>query len=221
MADRLKVTDLDRIKLSFGLLRASVESASAEFLEWTNGILNPAGIRMQGRPLDGSFLSTIEMLLPCVMPPTKSLFVACKDGWTAMFENGVFGTDAGRLGVLAKRMKTTTMRVVAIPEVKNSQYGATIWELYDHAGTRRSLYAMNDGGRWDFGSQGEPFAFEETGRYSVPRIRDRFSNSMLRAYLKEFDASPFCDEWFEPAHSVLVERVGGYLQEAPSSRTSH
>ncbi|WP_224372651.1 hypothetical protein [Hyalangium versicolor] len=74
----------------------------------------------------------------------------------------------------------------------------------------RTLYAMNDGGRWVFGQSGEPFPFENLERYQVRRIRDRFTFDMLKEYLLHLGLSPFQEEFYLPqgAPAWLVEKTG-------------
>lgn len=182
-----------------------------------NGILRPAGFHVQVETVAGDIYTVPSRLLPTISPPTKSLFIPCKDKWTALLENSPSGTDAGHISVPAEKLRTITMRTVVVPDsVEERQYGAVIWEFNDADGkVRRFLYAMNDGGRWEFGAQGEAFEFEQVERYSERRIAERFTARMLGDYLAEFQAFPFSDDWFLSDGLLLVERIGGYLQEMP------
>jgi hypothetical protein len=102
--------------------------------------------------------------------------------------------------------------------------GAVIWEVNDSSGAvKRFVYAMNDGGRWEFASQGDPFPFEELSRYSAPRIRDRFNLEVLGSYLAAQELYRFRDDWFANDGSTLVTRVGGHKQVSltPASNTVH
>jgi hypothetical protein len=80
-------------------------------------------------------------------------------------------------------------------------YPGTIWEVYapetlggvPPLGYRRSIAAMDDGGRWIFEERGEPYPFEQVERYSARRKRDRFTGEMLRHYLRHFGVELFTD----------------------------
>jgi len=53
-------------------------------------------------------------------------------------------------------------------------------------GVRRSIAALDDGGRWVFEESGERFPFEEVEHYTSRRKRDRFTREMLARYLHHF-----------------------------------
>jgi hypothetical protein len=95
---------------------------------------------------------------------------------------------ARRLGVLA-------MRICSTPA--SEMYPATIWEVYapphlggGALGYRRTVCAMNDGGRWVFEESGEPYPFEDLDKYELPRKRDRFTREMLIHYLERTRIGP-------------------------------
>jgi hypothetical protein len=141
-------------------------------------------------------------LLPLANSKMRRLFVATRSDWVACFQNGIQGSDpspamcylATRMGVLAMRVCSTT---------DTAKYPAVIWEVYapeslggkPPLGYRRSIAAMNDGGRWIFEESGERFPFEQVGRYEERRKRDRFTREMLRDYLREFGIEMFSDEF--------------------------
>lgn len=209
---RPDVENLAYARRSFGLLQASAVEAAACFCEWLNEILAPVA-RMESRPVQGDVCTVLRTLLPIVAPLTRSLFVPCEEQWIILFENSRLGTDTGHIRVLGERLQTTAMRVVAIPHTyPHGDYGAVIWEIYDRDGSvRRSIYAMNDGGSWDFYSAGNAFGFEDVKRYSKKRVRDRFTIDMLETYLASMNLFPFDDSWLAPEQSLLVERIGGYI----------
>ena len=93
------------------------------------------------------------------------------------------------------------MRVCSTPDT--AKYPAVIWEVYAPESLggkpplsyRRSIAAINDGGRWIFDESGERFPFEQVGRYEERRKRDRFTREMLRDYLREFGIELLSDEF--------------------------
>jgi hypothetical protein len=93
------------------------------------------------------------------------------------------------------------MRVCITPA--GATWPAVIWEVYDTAenggdadGYRRSIAASNDGGRWVFETSGAPFPFEDQGRYTARRKRDRFPPDLLRDYLRQMGIPPITDDRF-------------------------
>lgn len=82
----------------------------------------------------------------------------------------------------------------------NVRYQGVILAVYDtklagadQYGYRRSIAAMNDGGRWIFEQSGQPFLFEDISSYNAHRKRDRFTKEMLAAYLDGLGAKPLTD----------------------------
>lgn len=61
-------------------------------------------------------------------------------------------------------------------------------------GYLRSIAAANDGGRWVFETSGDPFPFEELGRYKARRKRDRFPPQLLWQYLQEMGVPRLSDD---------------------------
>ncbi len=90
------------------------------------------------------------------------------------------------------------MRVCATPD--DDLYPAVMWEVWapkrmggNEWGYRRSVAVSNNGGKWVFEESGEPYPFEERGRYATSRKRDRFTRDMLRRYLAASALDPFVE----------------------------
>jgi hypothetical protein len=95
------------------------------------------------------------------------------------------------------------------------RYGIVALEVYgprqtDWLNYVRTLYAMNDGGRWVFGQSGEPFPFEKQEQYQSRRVKDRFTFGMLKEYLHHLGLSPFDEDFYLPsgAPAWKVEKTG-------------
>jgi hypothetical protein len=93
-----------------------------------------------------------------------------------------------------------------------------ILEVYDTAdaggdayGYRRSIAAVNDGGRWVFHQSGTPYAFEDISRYDERRKRDRFTSDMIAAYLRNLGIPELQDETLQPNG-----RCRGFLLARPT-----
>ena len=113
------------------------------------------------------------------------------------------------------------MRVGAVPHTlrgDKGRYGGVSLEVYgpQNVGLRnilRTLYAVNDGGRWVFGQSGTPFPFEKLEQYQAKRVRDRFTFDMLKEILHHLGLSPFEEDFYLPggAPAWLTERRGPVL----------
>ena len=73
----------------------------------------------------------------------------------------------------------------------------------------RTVSLVNDDG-WSFDQSGEPFAFEETGRYAARKVRERFTFAMLKQYLAHLGLNPFQENFYLPpgATAVLMQLHG-------------
>lgn len=193
------------ITSTIGFLELPATEAAAAFLDWHRAIHEPLGRRLSERRVSGGLEPVLLSLLPLVsVLRTRHLFVPTASPWCAFFDNGHQGTDAfAPMSYLAERLGCRGMRVTAVPdtiegEVKGARgdYGAVVLEVYGPERTHflnslRSISAVHDGDRWDFGTGGTPFPFEETERYAARRVRDRFTFDMLERYLRHLGLAPF------------------------------
>jgi hypothetical protein len=180
----------------FGLIRAPLERVLAELQSWHSSI----GIEYSRSEITSSLGDAFESLLPLAHSKMRRLFVATRSDWVACFQNGIQGSDPQpAMCYLAKCMGVLAMRVCCTADT--AKYPAVIWEVYapeslggkPPLGYRRSIAAMNDGGRWIFEESGERFPFEQVSRYGERRKRDRFTREMLHDYLREFGIELFSD----------------------------
>jgi len=177
-------------------------------------VMSPTVLRP--RTVKGELGDMLSSLLPLTSVLVRRyLLVATRSRWTAYFDNGWRGTDA-RLPVsgVALRSKCMGMRAVANPAAWDGQkrpvrWPSVMWEVYgpepnpilNHV---RTLVAANDGGRWKFTQNGEPFPFEDLARYESPRVADRFPAVLLLSYLQNFDIELF-DASFYCGPGVLLD----------------
>jgi hypothetical protein len=183
----------------FGLIQAPLERVLAEFLAWNSSF----GTEYARIEITSSLADAFESLLPLANSKMRRLFVATQSDWVACFQNGIQGSDPmPAMSQLSKRMQVLLMRVCTTPTADHL-YPATTWELYappalgghPQHGYRRSLAAAKDG-CWEWVNAGEPFPFEQTDCYALPRKRDRFTAEMLRDYLTQFGIRLFDDDFF-------------------------
>ncbi len=182
----------------FGLIRAPFDRVLAELQNWHSSI----GMEYSRTEITSSLGDAFESLLPLASSKMRRLFVATRSDWVACFQNGIQGSDPfPAMSYLATRIGVLAMRVCSTAD--KAKYPAVIWEVYapeslggkPPLGYRRSIAAMNDGGRWIFEESGERFSFEQVERYEEGRKPDRFTREMLRDYLREFGIELFSDEF--------------------------
>jgi hypothetical protein len=192
------LTKWNPVAYDFGLIRAPLDRIVAELQSWHSSI----GIEYSRTETASSLGDAFASLLPLAHSKMRRLFVATRSDWVACFQNGIQGSDpAPAMSFLAKRMDVLAMRACCTADT--AKYPALVWEVYapeslggkPPLGYRRSIAAMNDGGRWTFEESGERFPFEQIARYEEPRKRDRFTREMLRDYLREFGIELFSDDF--------------------------
>jgi hypothetical protein len=186
----------------YGLIKAPLKDVVEALREW-HSLPDCQETKYEASKITNSLDAAFTSLLPLAHSKMRRLFVTTKSEWVACFQNGTDGSDPQpAMCFMAKKFGWLAMRVCSTPP--DAMWPAAIWEVYAPTsmgggkyGSRRSVYASNDGGRWVFGANGEPFPFENTAAYQNKRIRDRFNREMLDSYLKEFGIRAFDDDFFE------------------------
>jgi len=212
------------ITSEFGFLKCDVETAASAFYKWQTVIRLSRGQSLEMTEItSGSLEDILYQLLPLTSGMrTRFLFIPTRSQWTVYFDNEWSGSDPSSVvSYLAEEIDCLGVRVVWVPNTfkggKKGRLGAVIFEVYDKPNPilniRRSIYLVNEGNwsnKWDFGTSGEPFAFEQTERYKARRKTDRFTPEMLDAYLKELGIDAFSEDFYyatkeKPAKLVSVK----------------
>jgi len=207
---------------TMGFLELGAEQAAQAFATWQRGLLTSRGSTIEVLPVSGTLEQVLSRLLPLSGGETqRRLFIPTRSAWTAYVENGWTGTDAASaMSVMARRLSIRGLRVVAVPHTLRKdgggRYGAVMLDVFgpEQLGKIhnyvRALGASNDGGRWVFDQEGEPFAFEQVEKYQERRVRDRFTFEMLKDYLRHLGLSPFDEDFYLPPGSCawLIQKTG-------------
>jgi hypothetical protein len=184
----------------FGLVKSEIEIVTATWLK----MYADGGVPDETISVSGSLNDCLGKLEPLSYPPTKELFLSTTFGWTAFFRNSPRGSDPFLpMSKLSRALGVTALRACVTPA--SALYQGVILEVYDRPeaggdqyGYRRSIAALNDGGRWTFTQSGTPFAFEDTTQYDARRKRDRFTSDMLFSYLESLGIPHLSDETLQP-----------------------
>lgn len=199
------------VTYDYGLIRSDIESV----VHGRQKAYSDAGLQITVTTLDTPLADCLSALEPLSPAPTKELYLATTFGWTAFFANGCRGSDPSLpMRQLAEALGTMAVRACAKREI--ARFLGIILEVYDSEGGdadaygyRRTIAAMNDGGRWVFEQSGIPFPFEDMSQYDAPRFRDRFTKAMLAAYLEGLGAQPLMDDTLNfsgACRGILLER---------------
>ena len=201
----------------FGLIKGGCEMVSQGFLDWQMTFLPEYGMRLTEEPIAGTISDALCKLLPRTAPiVTRYLFWPLNEEWTLYFDNGRLGTDASPPSVLASRLHTDGIRISLTDHAVDRsskqvlQYGATIFEYFENATARRSVFVANDGGKWVFSQEGTAFPFEDESSYRARLVRDRFPKTLLLQYLQKLGVSLDGTETstLEPGPGRLIVKAG-------------
>ncbi|MFL5346800.1 MAG: hypothetical protein ACJ8AT_18620 [Hyalangium sp.] len=207
-----------------GFLELGAEQAAQAFATWQEGLMTPRGISVEVLPISGSLEQVLSSLLPLTSGETqRELFIPTRSVWTAYVENGWTGTDAASpLRAMARRLSIRCLRVVAVPHTlrkdQGGRYGGVMLDVFgpEQPGKShnyvRAIEVANDGGRWVFEQEGEPFPFEQVEQYQARRVRDRFTFEMLKDYLRHLGLAPFDEDFYMPpgTRAWLVQKTGPF-----------
>jgi hypothetical protein len=167
---------------------------------------------------DATAADALHYLAVRTFPATRLVMVDLGD-WTAALTNSRNGSDFNDHQYWAGRtVSERTIRVVdrearwwrrgARRERLN--WEARIFEL--HAAddsTIRAVTCMDDGGRWDFFTVGDPLPIEASFAYDAPKKRDRFTSSNLHELLEAVGPGPLTQERFfrTPRFALLADCI--------------
>lgn len=188
----------------FGLIEADPNKVADEMQKWWKEI----GYRLRVKRKQAGLEELLCQLEPLNHVLNKTLLVASKYKWTAVYRNGFNGSDPSSImSVLSKRMQVRAMRVCSTPS--NAVFPATAWVVYDprnnkdpYGVCRRAIAAINDGGRWVFEQFGQPFEFENTAAFTARRKKDRFTHEILMQNLSHFGVHDLGDALFQRTSSL-------------------
>lgn len=161
-----------------------------------------------------SFREALVEFQPLVSPMNRELLVSTSSGWTAIFGNGVGTNDCFNVAsVCSRKFSIDAFAVVSAPDrADNIQGGAvssyrSMQMQYFTRGSnepRRTIVAANDGGRWIFVNQGDPFGFENAGNFLSKRVRDRFRPEDVETACRSFGLSISSESAYGPGNVSIT-----------------
>lgn len=196
-----------------GYLQCDVDVAVNVYSQWMKKIQAPRGGDVITTPFSGDSLHiALLKLLPLTsIERRRVLFIPVEKGWTAYFDNGWRGADAGSvISYLSRTIGCKGVRSCYIPNLSN-RLGAVIMEIYSATNTEfintlRSVSVINDGRKWLFSAAGKIQPFEYVDKYKATKIRDRFTESMLKDYLMSLGIHAFDSDCYYSSKYFLVEK---------------
>jgi hypothetical protein len=195
-----------------GFIRLPLEATARALAAWLEQI---HGEGITSTAVNDGFPSCLRRLEPLTGGAVpRELLVRHGPDWTAYFNCFIQGTDAvGPVSYLTSSLHRDGLILTAIPDERGrggvrGRWGVVQFELLGPEDTTvlnfvRTVYAMNDGGHWEFGQAGTPQPFEELEAYSRRSIRERFTGPMLERYAQALGVDPFNEAAYGP-EAILV-----------------
>ncbi len=197
-----------------GLMNSSLEDAVAAHCSVGKWALLPLSV--------GDFEELFALLPLTNQGLGRAVFVPLGSEWLLYLNNWVGGTDPVSVcHLVATQAKCRTIKVV-LTQRKRPYWPACVLETHNgarvnsHILWERLIGARNDGGRWKFDLEGDPFPFEEFEAYKRLRVRDRFTGDMLFRYLAALGVPPVAEENLDFSRAVFLEN----LEMTPEARVT-
>jgi hypothetical protein len=193
----------------YGLIEVPLERCLSALADAEIGTRSVLRLQGEARPPDASvYLSQLTW-------PATRLALFAVEGWTAVLTNSSHGSDFNDHQFHCSRLcQAHTIRVVDHParfvEAAGQRfrraYEARIFHLADENGaTVRSVFCIDDGGRWDFAAYGgQPLPVEASFDYRARRKRDRFTHENLLALLAALGIVTPVGKAFAQAQRVVL-----------------
>jgi hypothetical protein len=202
------------ITQSIGFIYGNYLDVSTAFITWIKGIdvYENYLTKITSHKVKGNLEQVIRTLLPLQrMSANKYIFIPMKNDWTALIDNNFRGTNTSAIVMLPRLIQSHSIWVVN--SSFTSKQGALIMEIFgpektDWLNIVRKIRLTCDYGKWEFEQYGKPLPYEETGRYTARRIRDRFDLELLTRYLHAEGLSPFEEDFYLPnedSSAVLID----------------
>lgn len=200
---------------AFGFLRCGIQEAVEAYQTWQTPIQAARSVTLEQSALRGSLEDDLLTLLPLTsVERRRFLFIPTVSSWTAFFDNGHQSTDAfSAVSYLARTIGCQGLRVTYVPDGSAPlRHPARLFELYgpdqtDWLNVVRSVGVLSDK-RWVFHAAGAVQPFEQTDRYTLKSVKDRFTPEMLDAYLKVLGVRAFHEDFYLPAQARLLSKRG-------------
>ncbi|MGE3465514.1 MAG: hypothetical protein AB7J13_01160 [Pyrinomonadaceae bacterium] len=181
----------------WGFLEVEFETLLDAVAAWTKSLFFDVHMIPVGNDLAAMMLLVEDRTVPM----ERYLLTTTQSGWVACFSNSLGGDVTSLVGYMSETLYCAGVEIVAVPsqgKLRPGQvhYPACQFTLYSGkvincSNVERSVVCMDDGGRWIFETDGQVQSFEETNKYSEPRIRDRFTIDMLERYCRALGIDPF------------------------------
>jgi hypothetical protein len=172
--------------------------------------------RFAATPANAGLRVALDLLLPFESPWSRILLAPCGD-WTVLVNNGLYGGDSTAPGpAIGNALNVGCVVASAVPSY-GPGHEQTQLEVFGPAGEPpliciRSLSATATDGRWQWFESGTPFEFEDVGRYTARRKRDRFDRELLLDYLEHLGIPARNDTAYGPA--VLLQERAQYTRRS-------
>lgn len=182
------------ITTTIGFIEAKPLEVATAFYDWQAPLFRKTTSPLEIEALDSIiFEEAMGKLSLLTSRASRWIFLPAGSSYTAMFSNCARGLDPSPISPLAvKRCGTKGFRVTATKRShRGKKYSSRIVEAFSPDSSEpfnceRSIYCANDGGKWKFGSTGNPYSFENLVKYELQPVKERFTIGDLKEFMMHF-----------------------------------
>lgn len=171
-------------------------------------------------PVDGPIDTALARLDPLGLP-SRYLVFGTRSTWTAVFRNDERYHSSETTGRLAQKLRCRAVFFDHVPDthrLPEGRFGYTEFSSFPPDADpakftvtpERRVYVINDGGRWEFSTFGDPQPYEVLERYDARRLRDRLTPETLGMYGRALGIE-IADADFYVGPAYVVSLRGGRL----------
>ncbi|WP_422758856.1 hypothetical protein [Paenarthrobacter sp. C1] len=175
----------------------------------------------------GTLRELLSELLPLGYGHRWLLLETANPGWTAVMENTRDTAVLGPLGEhFASARGISTVQVEDVPknlrrmpdEPARGRWGGRTLITFEEAGLRRFLSLYNSE-PWKFAENGQPYDFEDTEQYLLPRASDCFPHKTLVDICRNLGLDPFEEDFYVPnGRAFIIEALHQPTEDEPGAK---
>ncbi|WP_369744463.1 hypothetical protein [Paenarthrobacter sp. AMU7] len=201
---------------TIGFMQRSLDEATVEWRQWAQESFHqpPAGFGVTEHR--GTLAELLGKLLPLGYGQRWLLLETTNPEWTAVMENTrdtahlwpLRGHFASVRGIPTVQVEDEPKNIKRMPdEPARGRWGGRTLTTYEKTGLRRFLSLYNSE-PWKFTQNGEPYDFENTEQYLLPRPLDCFPHETLVEICRNLGLSPFEEDFYVPnGRAFIIESL--------------
>jgi hypothetical protein len=171
---------------------------------------------------DTTLPTALRKLEPLNTP--RTLLMSTDSDWCAVFISG-YGGPQSAIGYMSQSIPCRGVLVHCIrntydENTHSGKLGSLQFNLYskepqEFLNCERSIALINEGRRWRFVADGRVQPYEQLHLYLTPRIRDRFSDTVLESYCASLGIRLFDEDYYGPHYALWYSKASIPVSSLP------